>query len=749
MNELFKLQGLRTKIIAWSFFPTLVILATVALVTYLAYQNVTDDLVLAKDQELTRLSAGQLSSEMRAYTELLTEIANTSDLRQTDPALQRAALERFSNRLVVFDGGVVILDNFGVLVAALPERTEDLGQDWSNREYFRQIVHTSRPVFSDILPDGPQNENVIVAAVPIRGDQGELLGFLGGMFRTGVREVSAFYGGVVKQRIAENGNAYIVDSYGNVIYHQDVALIGSNLSTNKVVQTAMEGDSGAVRTTDENGRRIVAGYAAIPGTPWFLVTEENWVSLASAFRGYSQFLVLLMGLGVLVPILLVNIGIRQIMQPIVALTDAAQEVARGNFDQTITAQTNDEIAELANQFNFMAAQLRASYADLEQRVTDRTKELAVLYRADEELLSHLELDSLLKALVEVAVNILKTDKSALLVGDAGKNKLVVGAACGFRSEAFRQMSFRVEDGVIGTVMASGEPAVVEDVQKEKRVAASVTGPEEIRSFMHVPIKVKGQLFGVFNFNYLTPHTFSEDERRLFIALAQRAGMAIENAQLYERAQFVATVEERQRLARELHDAVTQTLFSSSLIADVLPRIWERNPDEGRRRLEELRQLTRGALAEMRTLLLELRPAALVEVELNDLLRQLGEAFTGRSRIPIQVEVDADLQIPPDVKVGLYRIAQEALNNIAKHAGASQVTLLVRSQEKGLTLSIEDNGVGFNPDGISSEHLGLKIMNERSKEIGAYLTIDSRIGSGTRVSVQWNPEMEQSGSEKTV
>ena len=134
MNGLSKRQGLRTKIIAWSFFPTLIILATVALVTYAAYQNVTDDLVLAKDQELTRLSASQLSTEMRAYTDLLTEIANTTDLRQVDPELQRAALERFSNRLVVFDGGVVTLDNFGVLVAALPNRPEDLGQDWSNRE---------------------------------------------------------------------------------------------------------------------------------------------------------------------------------------------------------------------------------------------------------------------------------------------------------------------------------------------------------------------------------------------------------------------------------------------------------------------------------------------------------------------------------------------------------------------------------------------------------------------------------------
>ncbi|MBN1449424.1 MAG: hypothetical protein JW963_00265, partial [Anaerolineales bacterium] len=152
MNRFVKHQGLRAKIIAWSFVPTLVILAAVTLVTYAAYQSVTDDLVLAKNQELTRLSASQLAAEMKAYTDLLTEIANTSDMRQTDPVLQQAALERFRNRLVIFDSGVAILDNFGVLVAALPSRPEDLGQDWSNREYFRQIVHTSRPVFSNILP---------------------------------------------------------------------------------------------------------------------------------------------------------------------------------------------------------------------------------------------------------------------------------------------------------------------------------------------------------------------------------------------------------------------------------------------------------------------------------------------------------------------------------------------------------------------------------------------------------------------
>jgi nitrate/nitrite-specific signal transduction histidine kinase len=732
MNGLIKRQGLRTKIIAWSFIPTLIILAAVAIVTYVAYQKVTDDLVLAKDQEVTRLSASQLSAEMKAYTDLLTEIANTSDLRQTNPLLQQEALQSFSNRLVIFDGGVTILDNFGVVAVTMPNRPEILGQDWSSRDYFRQIVHSSRPVFSNILPDGPQQTDVIVAAVPILGDQGELIGVLAGMFRMGAREVSAFYGGIVKQRIGENGNTYIVDSQGRVIYHQDSTQIGEDISTSPVVQVAMTGETGAIRTEDSSGKQIVAGYAPVPGTPWLLINEENWISLSNAFQGYRQSLLILLILGVLIPIFLVNVGIRRIMQPITALIDAAQEVAKGNFDQTINANTGDEIEELADQFNLMAGQLRASYAQLEQRVSDRTRELAVLYRADEELLSYLQLDDLLKALVNVAVDIFQTDKSALLVWDASKNRLIVGAARGFGPETLGKMSFSVNDGVIGTVMSSGEPAVVEETFNNQQVAAYITQPEGIRSFMHVPIKIKDRIFGVFNFNYLTPHAFNDDERRLFIALAQRAAMAIENAQLYEQAQFAATIEERQRLARELHDAVTQTLFSSSLIADVLPRLWERNPEEGRRRLEELRQLTRGALAEMRTLLLELRPSALVEVELGDLLRQLSEAFTGRSRIPIELDIDEGVQIPPDVKVGLYRIAQEALNNIFKHAVASRVILILRSRPEEVELSIEDDGHGFDMSVVSADHLGLRIMHERSKEIGVELTVDSQPGAGTKV-----------------
>jgi signal transduction histidine kinase len=207
--------------------------------------------------------------------------------------------------------------------------------------------------------------------------------------------------------------------------------------------------------------------------------------------------------------------------------------------------------------------------------------------------------------------------------------------------------------------------------------------------------------------------------------------------------------ERSRLARDLHDAVTQTLFSASLIAETLPRSWERDQKKGRRLLEELRQLSRGALAEMRTLLLELRPAALVETRLSDLLHQLAEAATGQGGVPVEVTVEGECALPQDVHIALYRITQEALNNVTKHARASQVTVHLccppfssietdGEQREKVKLVVSDDGRGFDPDEVSPDSLGLGIMQERAEAIGATLEIESGPGhgSGTQIKVMW-------------
>ena len=412
--------------------------------------------------------------------------------------------------------------------------------------------------------------------------------------------------------------------------------------------------------------------------------------------------------------------------------------------------------------------IRARSRELESEVEERTyeierrrQELEALYRADAELLRHLRLDEVLQALADIAVDILRADKSSVLVWDEERARLVMKAARGFGAHAMAHLSsFSGSEGIVGRVATTGEPAVVEDAlvdprrESERPEAVQALDAEGIRSFMHLPIRIEGEVFGVFNVSFTEPRAFGEDEQRLFTGLAQRAALAIENAQLYEQSRELAAIEERSRLARDLHDAVTQTLFSASLIAETLPPLYQSDREEGEQLLQELRRLSRGAMAEMRTLLMELRPAALVETSLGDLLRQLGEAAIGRTGIPIHVSVDGPCVLPTEVHVALYRIAQEALNNVVKHAKASEVTVGLRcgrpsgasttsshGADNGheVELSVTDDGCGFDAAHIPLDRLGLGIIRERAQAIGADLTINSELGRGTQVVVAWRGE----------
>ncbi len=215
-----------------------------------------------------------------------------------------------------------------------------------------------------------------------------------------------------------------------------------------------------------------------------------------------------------------------------------------------------------------------------------------------------------------------------------------------------------------------------------------------------------------------------------------------NAELYEQAQTLAVLHERQRLAQGLHDAVNQSLFSAGLIAEVLPRLWEQNPTEGRRSLGELRRLTHGALAELRMLLAELRPAALTDTELGDLLRLLGSALAGRTNIPVAVTVTGEGELPGPVQVAFYRVGQEALNNIAKHAEASRVDILLEYGPATVELRIRDDGCGFDPEHTPAGHYGLSMMAERAGEVGALLSVTSQPGQGAEIVMRWTTSKEE-------
>jgi len=263
------------------------------------------------------------------------------------------------------------------------------------------------------------------------------------------------------------------------------------------------------------------------------------------------------------------------------------------------------------------------------------------------------------------------------------------------------------------------------------------------AWLAVPLIIKGEVYGAILAYYQQPHHFSEEEIGLAQAFSDQVALAIENARLRMQAEQAAVIAERNRLARELHDSVSQTLFSTSLIAEVIPRLWQRNQAEGQQRLEELGQLTRGALAEMRTLLFELRPAVFKEANLGDLLKLLTQAIAVRTRIPITLDVDGERVLSPDVKFALYRIAQESLNNVTKYANPGLISVCYCCKPDQVELSISDDGCGFDPESISAGHLGIKIMHERAASINATLNLKSNPGCGTKIEVIWpEPILEE-------
>ena len=264
--------------------------------------------------------------------------------------------------------------------------------------------------------------------------------------------------------------------------------------------------------------------------------------------------------------------------------------------------------------------------------------------------------------------------------------------------------------------------LIEDIDEQKR-AAERLAEQKAEYMMTLEQRVEERT-----------HELGEANRRLQQEIEQRL---LVEGELAKRAADEAVTADRTRLARDLHDAVTQTLFSASLTAEVLPDLWDMDVEEAKKSTEELRQLTRGALAEMRTLLLELRPATLTQTRLNDLIRQLCEAFIGRSRLPITLTIEGECQLPPEVQIAFYRVAQESLNNVFKYARATQVDVKVFLSPSSVHLETSDNGVGFELSAVKPTSLGMRIMRERAEAIGAELHISTYPGSGTCVEMTWN------------
>jgi signal transduction histidine kinase len=294
-------------------------------------------------------------------------------------------------------------------------------------------------------------------------------------------------------------------------------------------------------------------------------------------------------------------------------------------------------------------------------------------------------------------------------------------------------------GLLGAMLESEKPYHSEDVRRDPRFRGWWPNAHpEMRSFLGVPIVSRSGVIGAF---YLTEKEgadeFRDSDVELIEMLAAHAAIAIENARLYERNRELSIVEERNRLARELHDSVAQKLFGVVLTAEAAATLVDRDPDGARAQLERLRELTQDAMAELRSLVFELRPA---ELETEGLVATLEKHIDVLRRVhgcDIGLRVTGAPAPSSRVDGEILRIAQEALTNALRHAEARRIDVSIEADDGRLLLAVADDGRGFDlaEPALRSRRLGLTSMEERARALGATLELDSRPGAGTTVRLE--------------
>ena len=410
------------------------------------------------------------------------------------------------------------------------------------------------------------------------------------------------------------------------------------------------------------------------------------------------------------------------------------------------AFTRDDVHFLRSVANILAAAIARTETEVlvERRVEERTRELRALLDLSHDVAGTLELGPLAGVILDRVKGVVDYVGAALLVLDedgAGLNLLRYQGPIAQHLLSWR--SALAGQAHVGEVVRTGRPVVIDDVladtplaQSWRRNSAPSVEPARAHfgAWMAVPLLLGGRVTGVLSVENPQVGYYTAHHADLLQGVAHHAAVAVENARLYEQAREVAVLEERQRLARELHDSVSQALFGIGLGARTARTLLGRDPAKAAAPLDYVVTLAEAGLTEMRALIFELRPDALEDEGLVALLERQTAALRARHGFRVDADLGPEPAISVAVKETLYRITQEALHNTVLHAAPNRVGLRLQDGPDGVVLEIEDDGVGFEAGGRFPGHLGLRSMRERAARHGAVLEVDSAPGRGTRIRV---------------
>jgi ligand-binding sensor domain-containing protein/signal transduction histidine kinase len=366
----------------------------------------------------------------------------------------------------------------------------------------------------------------------------------------------------------------------------------------------------------------------------------------------------------------------------------------------------------------------------------RTREVEALYQADEKILRNVSINQVFQTLVDVAVDILKADRGIVFAWDEEETRVVPRVSHGFRAHTLAVMKFVRGEGMVGRVLATGQAVIIPDLQPEDLrpdIRAAILA-EGIHSFVHLPIQIDQRVIGVFSVGFTRPGAINDDILRLFTALVQRASLSIANMQLFEQTKDLAVMEERNRLARDLHDSAKQKAFAALAQLGTANGMMRDSSSEVKPHLNEAENLVYEVIQELTFLIQEIYPIALQEKGLPVTLREYVFEWESRNEIAVNLVIHDSYPLELETEQAIYRIIQESLANIARHSRATHVDVSLVYHPDGVEVIIADNGRGFDVN-QKVRGMGLRSIRDRVGTIRGSLQIQSEPGQGTRVLIQ--------------
>ena len=589
----------------------------------------------------------------------------------------------------------------------------------------------------------------IIAVRPILDEEGQALGILAG--RAGPGTLSEIM--LERTGLGSTGETYLV-TYSHIMLTEPrfprerwssiyyVFTYGANAALDEHL-------NGSGTYLNYRGQRVIGVYRWLPDLQVALLAEQ---AESEAMTGVYATLVINVTVALVAVVMAGVVSLflaRSIADPLADLAETAEKVAGGELEHSINLARRDEIGALGTAFNTMTARLRELITGLEERVKERTEalqrravQLETSTRVSQEITSILDADQLLKRVVEVVARAFGYYYVGVFLVDTEGGNLVFAAGSGDAGRQFKSDRLSLEigaDSLNGQVAQTGSALVVNDVSLDARYGHHKVLPHT-RAELVIPLRLGDRVIGTLDVQSEEANTFRDEDVRVMQSLADQVAVAIENARLYDLSQDAAVLEERNRLARELHDSVTQLLYSLVLLAGAASKI----VDDGeqaltKQHLVRIEETAQQALKEMRLLVYELRPLVLEEEGLVGALNQRLDAVERRAGIQARLTAEGDVDLPPSVEEEVYRVVHEALNNALKHSGAGSVSVSLLGDGEWVQVEVVDDGRGFDVSSTGDAGgVGLASMRERAEALGGSVMVVSAPGKGTKVLLRVRP-----------